>query len=83
MHDVDAAHARHPRDRIAEGVILRVADVQIARRVRQHFEHVILRPRIVVVRVIESLAFPAFLPVAFDGSEIVGAGGGALLEHPA
>ena len=48
VQHVVAEHAHHARDRVAERVVLGVADVQIARRIRQHLEHVVLRARIVV-----------------------------------
>ena len=80
MHDVVAAHAHHPRHRVAQRIVLGVADMQIARRVGQHFEHVVLGPRVAVVDAVDALAFPAVLPDAFDGAEIVG--NGTLFEHP-
>jgi hypothetical protein len=71
MDDVLPAHAVDARDRVAEDVVLPMPDVQIARWIREHLEHVVLRPRIVVVGDVDPLALPALLPGALDGAKIV------------
>ena len=81
MHDVEALHADHPRDGVAERVILRMSDVQIARRVRQHLEDVPLLARVVVGGAIEAACLPGGLPMLFDGAKIVRCGRGPFFEH--
>ena len=69
VQHVEAAHALVARDDVGRGVALGVADVQpVARRVREHVEHVVLRaatcrPSRACER---SVALPVGLPLGFD-----------------
>ncbi len=71
VDDVVAAHAHHPRYGVAERVVFRVADVQIARRIRQHLQDVVLRARVGVVGTVDPVRFPAGLPGLFDRTMVV------------
>ena len=66
---------------VAERIVFRVADVQIAGRIREHLEHVVLRARIVVVRAVELVGLPTLLPLALDGTEIVALGHRTAIVH--
>ena len=79
VHDVVAAHAHAcARSRRRGCSSCAWPDVQIARGIRQHLEHVVLRARVVVARDVDALALPALLPRALDGAKIVT----PLVGHP-
>ncbi len=70
MQHVEAAHAHHPCDRIAERIVLGVSDVQVARRIGQHLEYVGLRPPI-GARTIRRVQLPSLAPFWFYVAKIV------------
>ncbi len=71
MKHVVSEHSHHPRDRVTERVILRVADMEIARRVRQHLQGIVFWLRALVRRAIDVLGRPARLPLSLDGGKLV------------
>ena len=66
VQDVVAAHALHARDHVADHVVADVADVRVARRVREHLQTIELRP-IGILRHLEGARLPpARLPFLLD-----------------
>src|SRR4051794_37383983 len=61
------------RDRIADGVVLEVAHVGLARGVRQHLEHVraVGSTHVVVGDLPRALALPDLLPLGLDDARVV------------
>jgi hypothetical protein len=78
VQHVVAAHSHHARDRVADRVVFRVADVQIAGGIRQHLHCIVLGLFALVGRAIGRVALPTRLPLMFDRSEVVALGHG---EH--
>ncbi len=62
MQHVVAAHPHVAGERVANGVVAHVSHVQLAAGIRQHFEHVILRPFRRVGYVERRVLGPAFVP---------------------
>ena len=73
MQHAPAGAAVEVRDRVADGVVLQMPDVRLARGVRQHLEHV--RGGNVAVLVVRDLpgplTLPDLLPLGFDLSRVV------------
>ncbi len=69
-HRVQDAHAvatAEMRDRVSDRVVLQMPHVGLARRVREHLEHIGARRAVVLVGDFPgALAFPDRLPLAFD-----------------
>ncbi len=76
MQHVVAAVTPETRDDVGVEVVLRVAHVQITRRIREHREHVLARTRVVVATRTERVGLgPAPLPLGLDRVRVVGVGG--------
>ncbi len=78
VEDPAARAAMEVRDGVADGVDLQVADVRLAAGVRQHDEHVGLRPRVVGVvgDLPRALVGPHLLPARLDLGGVVAVVGG-------
>ena len=72
MQHVKAAHAGLTGHGIADGVVARVAHVQVARRIRKHLEHVLLGLAGVSVDGKEVLVIPRLHPPGLNGLRVVG-----------
>jgi len=72
MQHIEAAHPRLPRHGIADGIVARMAHVEVARRIREHLQYVLLRLRRVLVHGEEVLVLPSLLPFRLDGMGIIG-----------
>ena len=71
VKDVEAAHARLARHGVADGVVARVAHVEVARRVREHLHHEFLGLGGVLVGLVELRVCPRLLPFGLDGLGVV------------
>ena len=71
VQHVKAAHAGLTGHGIADGVVARVAHVQVARRIREHFEHVLLGLAGVGVDGKEVLVVPRLHPLGLNGLRVV------------
>ena len=71
MQHVKAAHAGLTGHGIADGVVARVAHVQVARRIREHLEHVLLGLGGVGVDGKEVLVLPGLHPLGLNGLRVV------------
>ena len=70
MQHVIAAHPHVTRQGVADGVVAHVPHVQLAARIRQHFEHVIFR-LVRRVRYVERRVLrPALVPLLLDFFEV-------------
>ena len=70
MEDVVAFHHAIAGHRVADAVVAEMPDVDVARRIGEHLEHIVfLLGRL--GRVIEFLARPALLPFRFEGLRLV------------
>ena len=72
MQHVIAAHAGLTGHGIADGVVARVAHVQVARRIREHLEHVLLGLACVGVDGKEVGVLPGLHPLGLNGLRVVG-----------
>ena len=72
MQHVVAAHAGLTGHGIADGVVARVAHVQVARRIREHLEHVLLGLAGVGVDGKEVGVLPGLHPLGLNGLCVVG-----------
>ena len=82
MQYVVAAMAPEPGDDVAVEVVLRVPHVQVARRVREHRQHVLPRPQITFVAGAERIVLgPAGLPLRLDGVHGAVLLRGCLVRH--
>ena len=72
MQHVVAAHAGLTGHGIADGVVARVAHVQVARRIREHLEHVLLGLGGVGVDGKEVGVLPGLHPPGLNGLRVVG-----------
>ena len=71
MQHVVAAHAGLTGHGIADGVVARVAHVQVARRIREHLEHVLLGLAVVGVDGKEVGVLPGLHPPGLNGLRVV------------
>ena len=72
MEDREAAHALVARDRVPDRVVAHMAHVQLARRVREHLQHVIAPlAGQVVTDFVRAGGLPGLLPGRLDGGGIV------------
>ncbi len=71
VQHLEARHRRLPRDDVTDRVVAHVAHVDVARRVREHLQHVLLGLAGVLARVVQALALPLGLPLLFDTVRIV------------
>ena len=71
VQHVKAAHAGLTGHGIADGVVARVAHVQVARRIREHFEHVLLGLAGVGVDGKEVGVLPGLHPLGLNGLRVV------------
>ena len=72
MQHVKAAHTRLARHGIADGVVARMAHMQVARRIREHLEDVLLGLRGIGVHGEEVLLLPGLHPLGLNCLRIVG-----------
>ena len=72
VQHVVAAHAGLTGHGIADGVVARVAHVQVARRIREHLEHVLLGLAVVGVDGKEVGVLPGLHPLGLNGLCVVG-----------
>ena len=72
MQHVVAAHAGLTGHGIADGIVARVAHVQVARRIREHLEHVLLGLAGVGVDGKEVGVLPGLHPLGLNGLRVVG-----------
>src|SRR5580698_5579324 len=63
---VETAHPLIARQRVADRVVADVPDVQRAARVGQHFQHVVLRTRGILLRLVEGGILPPRVPFQLD-----------------
>ena len=66
MQDVEALHRLVARHDITDGIVAHVAHVQVARRIREHLECVVLRATSVGLRLVDLALFPLLLPFRLD-----------------
>ena len=71
VQHVVAAHAGLTGHGIADGVVARVAHVQVARRIREHLEHVLLGLTVVGVDGKEVGVLPGLHPLGLNGLRVV------------
>ena len=71
MQHVVAAHAGLTGHGIADGIVARVAHVQVARRIREHLEHVLLGLAVVGVDSKEVGVLPGLHPPRLNGLRVV------------
>ena len=69
---VVAAHTGLTGHGIADGIVARVAHVQIARRIREHLEHILLGLAVVGVDSKEVRVLPGLHPPGLNGLRVVG-----------
>ena len=72
MQHVKAAHTGLTGHGIADGIVARVAHVQVARRIREHLEHVFLGLAGIGVDGKEVLVIPRLHPPGLNGLRVVG-----------
>ena len=72
MQHVKAAHTGLTGHGIADGIVARVAHVQVARRIREHLEHVLLGLAGVGVDGKEVGVLPGLHPLGLNGLRVVG-----------
>ena len=72
VQHIVAAHAGLTGHGIADGIVARVAHVQVARRIREHLEHVLLGLAGVGVDGKEVLVVPRLHPPGLNGLRVVG-----------
>ena len=72
VQHIVAAHAGLTGHGIADGVVARVAHVQVARRIREHLEHVLLGLAVVGVDGKEVGVLPGLHPPGLNGLRVVG-----------
>ena len=72
MQHVVAAHAGLTGHGIADGIVARVAHVQVARRIREHLEHILLGLTVVGVDGKEVGVLPGLHPLGLNGLRVVG-----------
>ena len=72
VQHVVAAHAGLTGHGIADGIVARVAHVQVARRIREHLEHILLRLTGVGVDGKEVGVLPGLHPLGLNGLRVVG-----------
>ena len=66
MQHVAALHLLETRDDVADRIVAHMPHVQIARRIREHFEHIVLGLRAVDLRLADVVLLPLLLPFLFD-----------------
>src|ERR1700722_7529179 len=66
MQYVEAAHPFVTRQRVADGVVANVPDVQRAARIRQHFKHIELGVARILFGLKERRVGPSLAPLQFD-----------------
>ncbi len=71
VQHVEALHALEAGHHVADGIVAHVPHVDVARRVGEHLQHVVLGLVGVVVAVEGAAFFPDALPFGFDGLGIV------------
>ena len=71
VQHVEAAHAGLTGHGIADGIVARVAHVQVARRIREHLEHVLLGLAVVGVDGKEVGVLPGLHPLGLNGLRVV------------
>jgi hypothetical protein len=80
VKDVDAAHAEVPRNDVGRRVPLGMPHVQaLARRIREHIEHVALGSPRVALGAERLVLVPIRLPFRLDGSRVVTIGHDATI----
>ena len=72
MQHVVAAHAGLTGHGIADGIVARVAHVQVARRIREHLEHILLGLAVVSVDGKEVGILPGLHPLGLNGLRVIG-----------
>ncbi len=69
------AHGAAPaRDHVAHRIVAHMAHVDAPRRIGEHLEHVVFRPRVVVLRLEQLRLVPGRLPAGFGSAGIVSFG---------
>ena len=71
MQDVVAAGAPEARDHVAHRVVAHVPHMDAARRIREHLEHVVFRPRIGVQRLEDARLRPGLAPFRLGFAHVV------------
>ena len=71
MQDVEAAHAGLTSHGVADGVVARMAHVEVARGVREHLKDVLLGLGGILIGLEEVLVGPSLLPLGLDGGGVV------------
>ena len=71
MEDVEAARPQIAGDHVAHRVIAHMADMNAPRRIREHLQDVIFRPRIVVAGLENVRVRPCLLPLGFGLAHVV------------
>ena len=85
MEHAEPPRAPIARHHVAHGVVAHMAHVNAPRRIREHLEHVIFRPRIVVVGLEDLRVRPGLAPFGFGFAHVVSFGphcGGRTLGKP-
>ena len=67
MQDIEAPHGAETRHYIADGVVAHMTHMQVARRIREHFQHIGFRFRFVFFTSESFMLFPILLPFCFYG----------------
>ncbi len=76
VKDIIALHGLKPGYHIPDGVVPHMAHMQVARRVGEHFQAVVLGLFYIVIHLVEILPGPGLLPFGFNFAEYV------FLLHP-
>ena len=71
LQDIEAAHAVIAGEHVADGVVAHMAHVQLARRIREHGQAVILRFARNIDRAEGLLVLPLFLQLLFDAGGLI------------
>ncbi|MGY3454666.1 hypothetical protein ACVWW5_000116 [Bradyrhizobium sp. LM3.4] len=79
MQHVETLGAHEAGQHVAEGVIADMADMDAPRRVGEHLQHIVFRPRIVVLGDEDRLLVPGGLPARFGVAGVIAFGGHGIV----
>lgn len=71
VKDVETLHALEARHHVADGIVADVPHVDVARRVGEHLEHIVLGLVGFGIALEDAAVFPLLLPPGLDGLMIV------------
>ena len=76
VQHVEAPHGAEPGHYVADGVVAHMAHVQVAGRIREHFQHIGFGPGIIVLHLVGLVVGPVLLPPGFNLMRFI-----LFLEH--